>query len=326
MKKIKVGLIRCDVHAIYFGLQMFPHDPIEVRNDFTVRGNGVYLYLYLDYTDPRHMTAPQVSGFELARVWDADEKLAARTAELFGKQAVVCRNFKDVSDGVDLVFIADCNGDGSDHLALAAPGIRKRIPTFIDKPFARDAKDARALVALAKKRRTPIMSLSILREAPHAARFRERFDEIGPVMFGTISGGGGAPAGQIHAISLAQHIFGAGVKSVATVGGTEYPYHAFLSYKDGKHAPSRGVVLNLFGGGGPHGAFYASAYGPQGVVHSPEIGDFAFPYGSAAILRKIKRMVQTGKPQASYEEIIENIAVLEAIWKAHKTGRPVALR
>ena len=69
----------------------------------------------------------------------------------------------------------------------------------------------------------------------------------------------------------------------------------------------------------------ASAYGLRGDIHSGDISDFHFPWGSAAILRKVKRMVKTGKTQAPHEEIIENIAALAAIEKSHRLGRPVGL-
>ena len=56
---------------------------------------------------------------------------------------------EQVSGEVDLVFIADCNGDGSDHLQLARPGLEKGVATFVDKPMARTLADARELVELA---------------------------------------------------------------------------------------------------------------------------------------------------------------------------------
>jgi len=64
----------------------------------------------------------------------------------------VCDTLEKVSNDVDLVFIADCNGDGSDHLKLATPSLKKGIPTFIDKPFADEVKDAIAIVRCAARR------------------------------------------------------------------------------------------------------------------------------------------------------------------------------
>ncbi len=324
MNKIRVGIIRCDLHAIYYGVQMGKHDPYILREPEI--GKGGYFYFYTMYNHTKLMTVPTVSGFEIVKVWDKERKLAENMSRIFLGKPQVCDTFEEVSDGVDLIFIADCNGDGSDHLMLATPGIRKRVTTFIDKPFAYDIKEAVKIIRLAEKHKVPVMSLSILREVPHATRFKHRFAEVGGANFGVINGGGGTAAGQIHAISLAQHLFGDGVKSVNCMGGNKFPYHAHLSYGGKKERPVRGVVLNLYGGGGPHGAFYACVFGRDGAIHSPAIGDFEFPYGSAGILRKIKRMVQTDRPQVLYDEMLENIAILTAIRVAHKAGKPVDLK
>lgn len=324
MDKIRVGMIQCNLHAIYYGALMAKHDPHILREPEI--GLGGYFYFYARYNDTRLMTVPIVSGFEIIKLWDKERRLAENMSRIFLGKPQVCDTIEEVSDGVDLVFIADCNGDGSDHLRLATPGLKKGVPTFVDKPFAYEIKDALAIVRLAKRHGTPVMSLSILREVPHASRFRRRFDELGDVTFAIIHGGGGNAAGQIHAISLAQHLFGDGVESVECMGGQEFPYHAYLSYGSKNRRPTRGVVLGLYGGGGPHCAFYASVFSLEGAIHSPAIGDFEFPWGSASILRKVKRMVQTGRPQALYDEMIENIAILSALRIAHKTGRPVTLR
>ena len=33
MGKIRVGLIRCDLHSMYYGALMFKYDPIVLRDD-----------------------------------------------------------------------------------------------------------------------------------------------------------------------------------------------------------------------------------------------------------------------------------------------------
>ena len=140
-----------------------------------------------------------------------------------------------------------------------------------------------------------------------------------------LHGGGLSLAGQIHSISLAQQLFGNGVECVGCMG-KEPTAHLYLGYGDRRNRPARGVVLNCHGGGGPHCAFYASAYGPQGAVHSPAIGDYQFPWGAAKNIRLAKQMVQTGKPPVPYQDMIENIAVATAARRAAKLGRTVRIR
>lgn len=333
MKQIRVGIIRCDGHALYFGAQMARHDPRRLReprhhsgagHHWSKTGAGVFLYFYLDYTQPMRMTAPFVPGFKLVKVWDADRENAEILSEIFIDPPKVCDTLDEVSDDVDLVFMADCNGDGADKLKLAAPSIEKRVPTFIDKPLSYDIGGARRIVDLARKKRTPILSLSIMRCVPDAARFSMRLPEVGTLGMGNIIGGGAHMAGHIHAISLAQHVFGTGVQSVSCMGELDLAVIR-LKYGDRKDRPKAGVTINCDCGPGWHGAFHVDAYGNLGAIHSGPIGDFAYPHGSAEILRRIKEMVRTGKSHVPYGDMIENIAVATAARKAQKTGRTVQL-
>jgi len=330
---IRVGLIRCDTHGAYYAVLMDEHDPLKLRGPgltherrtrYSWQDGAAYFYHYQRYANPTRMTSRRVPGFRITRVWDHRRDAAEVLSEVFYGKPEVCDTFAEVSDDVDLVFIADCNGDGSDHLKLAAPGLRKGVPTFIDKPLACSLEDALAIVRLAEETATPITSLSILRTVPQAERFRQRFDEIGGANFGIIKGGGSILAGQIHAISLAQHIFGDGVRSVSCMG--EQPL-AFIHLDYGRRhgRPRAGVMLNCASGRSPHSAFYASAYGRSGAIHTPPIDDFAFPSGATRNLELIKQMVQTGKPPMPYDEIVETIAVVEAARRSQELGRAVEL-
>ena len=325
--------MRCDTHGAYYAALMDKHDPLLLRDPsslgLTDRGDswmrgGAYFYHYTHYSDSRLMTVPFVNGFRITKMWDPNPVASTMLSKIFYGKAQVCKRPEEASDDVDMVFLADCNGDGSDHRKLAEPGLRKGVPTFVDKPFACDVKDAVAMVDLARKRRTPLMSLSILRTVPHFTRFRARFAELGALHFGSVEGGGTTFAGQIHTINIAQHLFGSGVVSVQSMGKEPMSY-MHLDYGGRKDRPLQGVTLNCLIGTTPHCAFYASAYGPEGAVHSPPIGDFQFPWGAARNLELARQMVQTRKPVVPYEEMIENVAVATAARLSHKRGRAVKL-
>lgn len=310
MAKIRVGIIRCDLHAIYYANLMQEHDPYVLREP--EYGRGGYYYFYSYYNDPKKIAFPIVEGFELVKVWDAERRLAENMTKIYLSRPKVCETFEEVSDDVDLVLIADCNGDGSDHLQLATPSIKKGVPTFIDKPLAYDIKDARAIIELAQKHNTPIMSLSILRELPQATLFRNRFAELNGAKFGIIKGSTQHMAGFIHAISLAQLLFGAGVESVEAMGGNGKPFIVHLDYGGKPDRPIAGVVLNCDAGPTFHCALYASAYSELGAIHSGHFSDYEFPWGVVKIVEKIKKMVETRQPQAPYEEMLECIAIATA--------------
>jgi len=345
MSKIRVGIIRCDLHAVYYGALMDRHNPFLLRFPVMERerekvkperyikvnpcydwltGSG-YFYHYTQYNDFDKITVPTVDGFQIVKIWDEHPELCPIFSNIFYNKPEVCKTFEEVSDDVDLVFIAECGGDGSDHVKLATPGLKKRVPTFIDKPFTYEVKDARKLVSLAEEYETPVMSLSILREVPHATRFRNRFVELDGPKFGIIKGGGNTMAGHIHAISLAQHLFGSGVEAVECMGQTPLAY-IHLDYGGKPDRPGAGVVLCCASGPMYHCSFHASAYSEWGAIHSPNIGDFEFPWGAARILKMIKKMVQTRKPQAPYDEMIECIAIATAARIAQERGKRVYLK
>lgn len=327
---IRVGLIRCDTHGAYFGALMAPHDPLRLQLPlpmeqparYSWQHGGAHFYFYTDYADPTRISVDTVDGFRLTRIWDEDPEAASCLAELFTDKPQVCKAYDEVCDEVDLVFIADCNGDGSDHLQLATPGLEKSVPTFVDKPLAYTLADARALLALAEAHRAPLASISILRALPKAAFFAHRLAEVGQVEFGTVQGGGTHLAGHIHAISLALHIFGNGVRRVRAMGDTEL-HTVHLDWGERPDRPTRGVTLNCDVGRVWHCAFHASAYGPQGAIHSPPLGDFDFPFGAAEILRQVKTMVQTGQSPALNRDMLAAVAIAEAARAAQQSGEAV---
>lgn len=326
--KIRVGLIRCDTHGAYYGALMDRHDPLRLqrpldaddRGHYSWQTGGAHFYFYTDYADASRMTVEAVDGFRLVKVWDEHEDAARCLARVFDDPPQVCASVEDVSDDVDLVFIADCNGDGSDHLALAQPGLEKGVATFVDKPLAFTVADAQQMVNLSKAHNAPLASMSILRALPDAARFARRLDEVGdPVQFGSVQGGGPSLAGQIHTISLAQQIFGDGIVSVQALGA-DGPDTIRLDYGGRADRPARGVALSCDVGAVWHCAFHASAHGAQGVVHSPPMGDFVFPFGAAEIMRQVRGMAHTRQAPAMTASMLEAVAVAEASREAWRTG------
>ena len=331
-KPIRVGLVRMDTHTMYIGCLMTDHDPDLLHGPLPAsdgsfqhgwQNGGAYLYFYTTYRSPRKMTVPPVDGFDVVKVWDEDCELAELAARVFHSRPQVCDTLDEVSDDVDVVVIGDCKTEGHDHLRLAAPGLKKGLPTYIDKPLAYDLRNARKIAALAKKHRAPVLSLSILRETPGLAHFRDRLAEIAPVSLGVIFGCATLKMdGLIHAISAAQHVFGTGVKAVQCLGRDDVEL-AKLYYGDQPGRPGGGVVLTKEGGGGGDVSFsfYAAAIGKHGAIQSEPQNDYTHPYGMRKIVEKIRTMVRTGKSPVPMSEMLENIAIADAIRKAHRTGK-----
>jgi Oxidoreductase family, NAD-binding Rossmann fold len=332
---IRVGIIRCDTHAMWYGAQMQGHDsvllerPVLFKEDKDARYSwmtrGVHYFYYTNYRSPRRMTAPHVEGFEIARVWDEDKEAAALFARVFHDKPVVCDTYEQVSDDVDLVFIADCNGDGGDHVQLSMPGLKKGVATFIDKPFARTSQDVRVIKEAADKSGAPVMSLSILQTNPATARIARTLEGLGPVGFGSVTCAYMHPAALIHAISTVHHVFGTGIQTVGCLSAADHTV-VHLGYGGRADRPGHGVVINAGVADFRFTEMFVCAYGPQGAVQGTAMNDFNASEGSAIILEHIRSMVRERKPHLLGDEMIAAIAVMDAVSEAQATGRIITIQ
>ena len=325
---ISVGLLRCDTHAAWFGTLMAPHDPLKFRTPVpfgpglrdTWMAGGVHMFHYSHYADPTKLTAPYAGGFRIAKVWDDRDRATAEVfASVFTERPVVCETFEEASEGVDLVFIADCNGDGSDHVELATPALRNKIPLFMDKPFAMNLADARRITALARECETPVFSASILQYEPEMLRFRSRLPETGGADSGIVSGFTSHPAGLVHSVSAATTIFGGGIRDVRALAAPGGPIFQ-LDYAGAEGRPSSGVLIRCGEAKYRWTTMYASAYGRDGAIQGRILHDYYCQAGTVDIIEEIRQMVSTRAVPGKQKETMEIIAVMDAARRAEKSG------
>lgn len=329
---IRVGLIRCDTHGMWFGAQMDDHDPLLLRQPMPVseemryswQRGGVHYFYYTRYCDPTLMTAPRVDGFRIVKVWDHDRRSAEMFARVFHDRPLVCDTFDQVSDGVDLVFVADCNGDGSDHLMLSTPGIQKGVPTFIDKPLAGSLADAQQILSLAESHRVPLLSLSILQTNPAVARIARRFDALGGPTFASVTCHSTHWAALIHAICIVHHLFGTGVRSVRCLRAPDHKA-LHLDYGQRPDRPQHGVVINCGVADFRFTEMFVNVFGQEGAVQEIAMDDFNASEGSAAILERVKIMLRTGQVDPLGGEMLNAVAVAEAAREAEHSGNPAVV-
>ncbi len=338
----RVGIVRCDTHAYWFGVFMdecdvllmaTPHDDAPTRP-------GIHGYFKLgnEYTK---LKIQRVPGMTIAKVFDRiPEKgeddngnpilqygtypgRAEQFCKTFLDRPVVCETLEETAQDIDAAYIADSSspGDGADHLELARPFLERGIPTFVDKPFAASLADALEMVRMAKANNTTIMTASILSHTDVGKHFKNRFAEIGEPGLLVVKGVGSANGAVIHGLGTAQGLFGYGVEWVEAIGSI--PLECMqLYYGDGREAfvinGTQAVFMQTC-------TFFASAYSNQGVIHSPGIGDPEFFTGTHAIVKLFKQMIDTGEPPLPYEHMVEPIAIIEASRLAQAEGRRVAI-
>jgi len=329
-----VGLIGCNMRALWYGAIFDDVDPYA----YSVLDPAAYHHLTSYYKNDAELDLKRATGFRLVKVYDRDAEAATRTAAAFRTKPEVCKDLDQVSKGVDLVFVANESGDGSDHAELATPGLAKGVPTFVDRPFAATVQDAKAMIALARRKRAPLFSCSHLRSLPHAAQFRARFAELNTLEVGTVQGHGPNPAHMADGIELALFLFGDGfrgrVDSVQSMGAwpleimhVRYAKAAKRLLVTGERANcTREVVVVNSHTSATRYAFWATAISFIKPIDSPDLDAFVQPVGGLAVMNAIKKMVRTGKPPLPYPQIIEPVAVAQAGRKAHNKPRPVRLK
>jgi hypothetical protein len=155
-------------------------------------------------------------------------------------------------------------------------------------------------------------------------QFRNRLPEVGHLEFGSVQGGGTHMAGHIHAIVLALTVFGGGVQRIYSTGPNPLDI-IHLDYGLQPNRPTAGVTLTCNVGAVWHCALHCTASGPLGAILSAPLNDFVFPFGAAAILRRLIDLVRLGRIPADFANMLEAISIAQAARQAHTRGRAVEI-
>lgn len=328
MKPIRVAMVRCDTHAYWYGPFMFACDPLKLQAN-----NVVCHHFFTSMYNAARWEIPRTSGLRLAKVYDADRGVAEKFASTFSDAPHVCDSPEEMPDGIDAAFIANCDLDASDHLRLAAPFLKAGVPTFIDKPFASTWNDAKAIVALAEKHGTPMMSCSLLMHTDEVPSMLKRQAEVGPLQFGVVKGVNGWATksgleGVAHGVAMALATFGYdNIESVECMGDLPLEFIA-MRYADGRKM----LVMNT-DGGFYGGKFVVEVWGQRLTNNTPVrtnlqsegTGDPEFLTAGPKVVRLFKQMVRTRKPPIPYGQTLTWMRVIEAARRAQKSGKKIRM-
>lgn len=237
------------------------------------------------------------------------ERIPGYTAQMKKYEVPLVEKPADMIGKVDGMLIEAV--DGSVHLERARPFLEAGIPCYVDKPFACSVADAKAMVALAERKKLPIFSSSSLRYATEVVNYVEDAKHgkvLGASVFGPASLHERNPGlfhYGIHAVEILYTLMGPGCERV-TCTHTKDTDVATGTWKDGRVATVRG---NRAGG---------SAYGFTGFA---EKGSQSFAVGTGVIyrelLKKLVEMFKSGKAPVPATTMIEIVAFIEA---ANKSG------
>jgi len=326
-REIRVAFVRCDTHAYWYGPFMFKCDPLKLQAN-----NCVCHHFFTNMYQPSRWEIPCERGFRLAKVYDSDRKVAEKFAQTFTDSPEVCDSVEEMTDGIEAAFINNCDGDASDHLRLAAPFLKKGIPTFIDKPFASTWKDARAIVGLAKKHSAPMMSCSLLMFTDEVPNMLRRSQEVGALRFGVIKGVNGWSTqagleGIAHGVAMGVATFGYDVDWVECMGDLPLEYIS-MHYSDGRKMLVMNTDGSFYGG-----KFVVEVWGQRATSNTPVrtnlqsegTGDPEFLKAGPKVVKLFKQLVQIRKPPIPYEQTLTWMRIIEAARRAQQTGKRVHL-
>ncbi|HRJ73952.1 MAG TPA: Gfo/Idh/MocA family oxidoreductase [Terrimicrobiaceae bacterium] len=244
-----------------------------------------------------------------------ESRASAEKSAAAGAIPHIVDHWQELAGLVDVVMID--HRHGKDHEEPARYFLERGIPTFIDKPLTTELASARALLALAAEKRTPVCSFGLI---PLQARFRKFLAAVqGDGLIRAVNTTGPAdlvsPNGGIFFYGFHQ------VDAIVELLGTEAE-SAYLLENQGngvgviRFSGGRLATINCLQG---EAVFHWTACTAQGVHALTNRYDRAVYLPSSRILA---RFAQTGVSPWSTSRMLAPIAILEALEKSRRSGHP----
>ena len=252
--------------------------------------------------------------FRVTHVWGETAEFAKKAAEA-GQIPNIVATPEEMLGAVDYIM-AD-HRDGKYHVAAVTPFVKAGVPVFVDKPISTSLAEARQFLRLRRRLKVPVMTMSSVPHQACVTGIKQRLQEIGPLRSLHLSGPGDPDSPYsgvffygIHQVDLMVELLGVEPLSVATQRNGK-AFTAVVSY-----AGDLNVTISMPGGVKD---FTVSAVGSNGLLQQPIVND-ANPYRVTAGI--FTRMFETGVEPFEDRRMLAPIAVLEAMQKSLKTGRP----
>jgi len=241
----------------------------------------------------------RLEGARITRLWDPNRENAERMARVFGIETV-CDSYEELAEDVDAGLIGE---DGRfDKLTYARPFLERGLPTYIDKPLALKADEAREICALAEAHGAPMFSCSGWRFCDGAQHLRAEMAEFGGarLLIGIVSMSK-FDVYAIHPVDTALGLMGSRVAGVANAGDVGRDITR-LRWEDGRQA-----VLHMYDRSIAGGRRFI-VYGPDGHAETADFGEIHPP-----LLEQFLQMCRTTEAPVSSAEMIEAARIVEAI-------------
>ncbi|MBX3011034.1 MAG: Gfo/Idh/MocA family oxidoreductase [Caldilineaceae bacterium] len=260
--------------------------------------------------------APLYGRAQVVKLWGEDADQARTKAAQYQVPEVVSTPEAAIAD-VDLVMI--CSRYGDDHPAPARLALQAGVPTFVDKPFANDFAEVRALVQLAAEKQVPLMSCSAVRYAVEINELQTRLPSFGQLTSAVTSGpaAGDFPNPRarhpffygIHPVELLHTLLGPGAEAVTTRRTSRCDV-GLVHYSDGRQG-----VINLLQKS--PALYHGTVFGQEGWA---DITIQNWDYFYVETLNRIITMAETGAPPYPIEWAVEVMAILTGLLRSAEQG------
>ncbi len=281
---IRVGLVDFDTSHVEAFTQRLNH--LDVPESEWVYGAQVVAGCPGD----SKMMAERIPGYT-DKLRNYGIELVENPADLFGK--------------IDAVMIE--SQQGARHLEKARPFLEAGLPTFVDKPFAQTVADAEAMVALAQKHNTPLMSSSSMRFEPKMKTAIDLQSERGKLLSADVWGACALHVGNpgllhygIHGVEMLYTLLGSDCKEVRSIRIEDSEVQVAL-WGNGHLSTLRGIRAGQYGFG------FVAHYEKGNVPFDIDGAD-----GYRELLKVFVKMCETRTPPIDYSETVNIIRFVEA--------------
>lgn len=254
-------------------------------------------------------------------VWGETRAFAEKAAEA-GQIPRIVRRPEEMIGSIDGVMVD--HRHARYHVPAVRPFIEAGIPAFVDKPFSYGLAEGWELLRLARKKRVPVTSFSTIPEQESFRKdLRKQVRAAGTITAVEASGPceirskyGGIFFYGIHQVDAILKAFRPGIEAVQVIRAGRGNPNAVAVMTCRAGGPV--ITMHCVAAGAYRFAF--RAVGTKGTVDFVHRSD-ENPYLTG--IRKFLRMFRTGKEPFTAAEILEPVAVLEALSRSLRTGRRV---
>jgi len=252
-------------------------------------------------------------GVEITHLWGETDEFAAKAAKA-GNIPNIVKDQKEMLGKIDALVVD--HRHPKYHLEAATPFVKAGIPTFVDKPFCYRVAEGRKFLALAEKTGTPVTSFSSIANSYATYDIKaqlENMKDINHVIrFGPVdldSQWGGVFFYGVHCLQPLMVMFGEDVDRVkVTRDGIKGS--AALVFKNGLYATM--IFKNI-------------SYGWETFVETKkglvELKSRVPETEPGKIYVDMVEMFRTRKEPRTHQNILKEIAILEAMEKSSKNEK-----